>query len=115
MDCGEGTYGQLVRFFGSEEVDQILHKTQAIYVSHLHADHHLGFIGLLLGRRKALKKTNSNKVMLFAPKQISNWLTFYDDCFETIKDDYELIPNQDLVCKIFHNYNIYYTFIYDYR
>lgn len=103
MDCGEGTYGQIVRFFG-ETADQELAKIGAIYVSHLHADHHIGLIGLLKGRRRALEtlKLNHNPVQLFAPTQILAWLNFYDSFFENIAEEFNLIANSDFV-SIFDN------------
>lgn len=39
LDCGEGTFGQLCRHYG-DEVDQLLGTLAAVFVSHLHADHH---------------------------------------------------------------------------
>lgn len=98
MDCGEGTYGQLVRFFGNT-VDQEIAKINAIYVSHLHADHHIGLIGVLQGRRRALNTLHLNfkPVYLFAPKQILAWLNFYDKFFENVSQEYLLIPNSDFV------------------
>ncbi|KAJ8922916.1 hypothetical protein NQ315_001458 [Exocentrus adspersus] len=99
LDCGEGTYGQIIRFFGQEEADQVLANTNAIYVSHLHADHHIGLIGVLQGRRKALDKLKmeKNALYLFAPKQILTWLNFYDRCFENIRKEFHLVPNGDLI------------------
>lgn len=41
LDAGEGTCGQLHRFYGSETYD-IIKKLKAVYISHLHADHHIG-------------------------------------------------------------------------
>ncbi|XP_022916728.1 ribonuclease Z, mitochondrial isoform X2 [Onthophagus taurus] len=101
VDCGEGTYGQLLRFFGPEKSLEILINTQAIYISHLHADHHIGLIGFLLGRRKALNelKIDAPPIILFAPKQILNWLVFYDRCFESFANDFDLIPNGDLLLE----------------
>lgn len=99
MDCGEGTYGQLVRHFGTEEADEILASTIAIYVSHLHADHHIGSINLLKRRREAVNKLNARykKVYFLAPRQISFWFYNYHLHFEPILDCIELITNQDLV------------------
>lgn len=96
LDCGEGTYGQLVRFFG-DTVDHELSKINAVYISHLHADHHIGLIGLLQGRRRALSALNLNHspVQLFAPKQILAWLNFYDRFFENICEEFNLISNSD--------------------
>ncbi|PIO13046.1 hypothetical protein AB205_0126390, partial [Aquarana catesbeiana] len=39
LDCGEGTFGQLYRHYG-DEVDDVLCQLSAVFVSHIHADHH---------------------------------------------------------------------------
>ncbi|KAK3340603.1 hypothetical protein B0H65DRAFT_264733 [Neurospora tetraspora] len=52
FDCGENTLGQLRRVYGYAETDAILRDLRAIYISHLHADHHLG-VPSVLARRAA--------------------------------------------------------------
>ncbi|GBP34958.1 Zinc phosphodiesterase ELAC protein 2 [Eumeta japonica] len=103
LDCGEGTYGQLVRFYGPKKVNDFLRSLQAIYVSHLHADHHIGLIGLLQARRDALEElkqeTALEPLLLLAPGQIISWLSLYDQQFEKIRDDFMLIPNQNLLSE----------------
>jgi ribonuclease Z len=47
LDCGEGTYGQLCRRFG-KDVSKILYNLHSIFISHLHADHHLGLFTILI-------------------------------------------------------------------
>jgi len=51
LDCGENTLGQLYRHFGGANIVAVLEKLRAVFVSHLHADHHLvrfgGFICLI--------------------------------------------------------------------
>ena len=42
FDCGEGTLGQLQRVFGTTKLVEILGDLRMIWISHLHADHHLG-------------------------------------------------------------------------
>ncbi|KAK2041440.1 metallo-beta-lactamase superfamily protein [Colletotrichum somersetense] len=42
LDCGENTLGQLRRAYPEDEVAKILQETRCIYISHMHADHHLG-------------------------------------------------------------------------
>lgn len=42
FDCGENTLGQLRRMYGYEKTDEILSDLKVIWISHLHADHHLG-------------------------------------------------------------------------
>ncbi|EXJ91102.1 hypothetical protein A1O1_04209 [Capronia coronata CBS 617.96] len=47
FDCGEGTLGQLRRVYTAEQLDQILYDLKGIWISHLHADHHLGTVAVL--------------------------------------------------------------------
>lgn len=49
LDVGEGTCGQIYRFYGSE-APNVICKIKAVYVSHLHADHHIGSYALLQSR-----------------------------------------------------------------
>lgn len=97
LDCGEGTYGQLVRHFGPSNISEVIGKLRAIYVSHLHADHHIGLVSLLKAR---MKLANGNSLILLAPKQILPWLTLYDRHFESVLHNLELIPNSDMVSFI---------------
>lgn len=65
----------------------------------MHADHHIGLVGLLQGRKQAIKNLEIHRdpLFLFAPKQILTWLNFYDKYFEEITTEFELIPNADLL------------------
>ena len=56
FDCGENTLGQLRRLFGPEELDNVLTDLKMIWISHLHADHHLGTLGLLQAHRTAVER-----------------------------------------------------------
>lgn len=42
FDAGENTMGQLQRVFSPKELTQIIKELRVIWISHLHADHHLG-------------------------------------------------------------------------
>ncbi|GAT23385.1 tRNA processing endoribonuclease Trz1 [Aspergillus luchuensis] len=42
LDCGENTLGQLKRVFAPEKLREVLQNLRMIWISHLHADHHLG-------------------------------------------------------------------------
>ncbi|KAK5055320.1 hypothetical protein LTR84_013070 [Exophiala bonariae] len=60
FDCGEGTLGQLKRLFDASELDEVLYNLKVIWISHLHADHHLGTVSLLqaiyqAGQRQVLR------------------------------------------------------------
>ncbi|KAJ5872941.1 uncharacterized protein N7529_005294 [Penicillium soppii] len=42
LDCGENTLGQMKRVFEPEQLREVLQNMRMIWISHLHADHHLG-------------------------------------------------------------------------
>ncbi|KAL9130559.1 MAG: hypothetical protein Q9217_001272 [Psora testacea] len=42
LDCGENTLGQLQRMYSPAELQEVLRDLKLIWISHLHADHHLG-------------------------------------------------------------------------
>jgi ribonuclease Z len=47
LDAGEGSLGQLQALFGPEGARGALRGLSAIFISHHHADHHLGLMRLL--------------------------------------------------------------------
>jgi ribonuclease Z len=57
LDAGEGTWGQMARYFGTDparpsNVWQELRKLKCIFISHAHADHHAGLAKILAMRKK---------------------------------------------------------------
>ncbi|KAL7736223.1 hypothetical protein ACLKA6_002902 [Drosophila palustris] len=96
LDCGEGTHGQIVRLYGRERAREIMRQLQAVYVSHLHADHHIGLIALLTERQQ-LEPEPEQPLLLLAPRQIEPWLQFYNRQIESIADAYTLVANGELL------------------
>ncbi|KAL9879497.1 ribonuclease Z isoform 1-T2 [Glossina fuscipes fuscipes] len=104
LDCGEGSLGQIQRFFGLRQADEIVENLKAIYISHLHADHHIGLINFLSKRLDFLQsKKISKKILLFAPKQIEPWLNFYNEHITNLSEAYELVGNASLLDKSFNS------------
>lgn len=103
LDCGEGTYGQLIRHFGYERGTEILSRTNIIFVSHIHADHHLGLLNLLKHRKRAVTNIDNpvDKVIVLGPKTLLFWLKNYHRLFEEFFDNLEFIESQNLVRKYF--------------
>ncbi|RMJ23904.1 hypothetical protein PHISP_05211 [Aspergillus sp. HF37] len=47
LDCGEATLGQLKRIFDPDQLRHVLQNLRMIWISHLHADHHLGTVSMI--------------------------------------------------------------------
>uniref|UniRef100_A0A8C0FFD4 Zinc phosphodiesterase ELAC protein 2 n=1 Tax=Bubo bubo TaxID=30461 RepID=A0A8C0FFD4_BUBBB len=98
LDCGEGTFGQLCRHYG-EQVDQVLCNIVAVFVSHMHTDHHSGLLNILMQRRRAFAALGQafSPLFLVAPEQIMPWLHEYHNHCEEILGDIKMIASQSLV------------------
>uniref|UniRef100_A0A663EDV6 Zinc phosphodiesterase ELAC protein 2 n=1 Tax=Aquila chrysaetos chrysaetos TaxID=223781 RepID=A0A663EDV6_AQUCH len=98
LDCGEGTFGQLCRHYG-EQVDQVLCNIVAVFVSHMHTDHHSGLLNILMERRRAFAALGQafSPLFLVAPEQIMPWLHEYHNHCEEILGDIRMITSQSLV------------------
>lgn len=103
LDVGEGTMGQIHRFYGNEAED-VIKKLKAIYISHLHADHHIGLFGIIQMRQKICDETYV-PILLLAPNDMEPWLIFYNNEFEKINTQFEFIDNRTLVRKKFKTQN----------
>ena len=102
LDAGEGTVGQLLRSWKStlsddakaiDEYRSRLEGIKAVWISHPHADHHLGILRLL-SERSAIC---NSPLILMAPRDLFDWLNEYHepeirrsylavDCFDMLHD-----------------------------
>ena len=81
FDCGENTLGQLKRVFG-EELPEVLRDLKAIWISHLHADHHLGTASVIKAWNEETKNkdpTKSSQLVVASDEGMINWLKEYTD------------------------------------
>ncbi|KAJ3428912.1 zinc phosphodiesterase elac protein [Anaeramoeba flamelloides] len=95
LDCGEGTYGQLLTLFGSK-IGKILLNIKFIWISHNHSDHSFGLIKLLRMREYyyKLKFKNYNEYkqpLIIGPKMFSKFVFLRNS-----------ITNDLNYCKIFN-------------
>lgn len=83
FDCGEGTWGQLVRAYGKAEATRLLCSLRVLFISHMHADHHLGTLTLLQMRREALRGSEPDggqpELVVIGPWQMRAWLFSFDE------------------------------------
>lgn len=98
LDVGEGSMGQIRRFYG-DDAENVIKKLKAIYISHLHADHHMGLFGILQMRQEICDETYK-PILLLAPNEMEPWIMFYKNEFEKINTEFEFIDNRMLVRKL---------------
>ncbi|XP_063309448.1 zinc phosphodiesterase ELAC protein 2 [Pelobates fuscus] len=98
LDCGEGTFGQLHRHYG-DKVNDVLSQISAVFISHIHADHHTGLLNILLEREKACisKGKSVSPVLVIGPTLLMTWLNQYHDHCQEILHHINLIPAKNLM------------------
>lgn len=81
LDCGENTLGQLRRLYGFDGADDIVKNLRAIYISHLHADHHLGTVSVIRHYRDLYPSPDNRAPLLglIAPGSFWGFLLEYSD------------------------------------
>lgn len=83
FDCGENTLGQLRRMYGAEKADDILSELKVIWISHLHADHHLGTASVIKAWRDAttpkLVGGDLPRLTVASHQGFTDWLREYAD------------------------------------
>lgn len=95
FDCGEGSLSQIYRCFGVERGNNIVRNINAIFISHIHGDHHLGLLGVLLRRHRLRGMACKDYPLLVAPDLLLNWLKRYSHSVENVC--YQPVDCQELV------------------
>lgn len=101
MDCGDGVIKQFASLFDGKELLQVLTSLKCIYISHTHADHHAGLIGVLLSIQEAWKSLDRppQKLVCLLPAPIIGWLQNYHNKVQPVLENVLLVNLADLVSK----------------
>ena len=99
LDVGEGTVGQLARAKQPKALDDILRRLRAVWISHPHADHHLGILRLLTDRSRFLG-VSDQPLILIAPSQLKDFLLEYESVDPLIVGSYNFL-DCNLISKRF--------------
>lgn len=90
LDGGENTIGTMMRNFGPD-LDRVMSELRLIYLSHLHADHHLGIVSIVR-RWFECNRDPSTKLHLVLPWQYHNflreWFALEDDAVDLGRINY---------------------------
>lgn len=68
FDCGEGSFGQISRLFGTNGL--FFEKLKAIFISHEHLDHYLGLVSILIKKSVCINKN----IIVFTHGTIIEWI-----------------------------------------
>lgn len=92
LDCGEGTYYQLLNHFGWERTEQALLGLRVIFITHIHSDHNLGILNLIAQRKKLCEKHGQpNDLFLIVPYNMAPWIYAYNEFIERLGVKYLFI------------------------
>ncbi|XP_074649588.1 zinc phosphodiesterase ELAC protein 2-like isoform X2 [Tubulanus polymorphus] len=104
LDCGEGSLAQLWRHYGDETPD-ILRRIKGIYISHMHADHHMGLFNIILARQHYFPDDMSEFPVL-APLQFNRWFQRYKQYLQSPHENirFSMVPLQNVMLHDVHDY-----------
>lgn len=75
-DCGEGSLGQLHRRLGAAGAEDVLRRLALVWISHIHADHHVGLPALLAARTRLLG-LDCPPLLVIGPRPLRRALSSY--------------------------------------
>ncbi|KAL4438109.1 hypothetical protein ABPG74_016888 [Tetrahymena malaccensis] len=112
LDCGEGSYYQLLNQYGEDRVqNEILPNLKIIFITHIHSDHHLGTLNMIRQRHLAIQKQklenkiseneDDNELFLVVPFNMAPWLQAYSEMIEEL--NCKIVFNQQI--SKFENFN----------
>lgn len=86
LDCGEGSYGQLLRACGGPEaVARVLSNLRVLVISHMHADHHMGTLRVLLERARAVAGARLPPLDVVGPLALADTLRAWEAQFPRLR------------------------------
>jgi ribonuclease Z len=103
LDVGEGTVGQLLQSWRStlsptttliDEYRRQIKGIKAVWISHPHADHHLGLLRLL--SEKSLLGARENPIVIMAPPNMFAFLSEYQNVAPEIKQTYIAVDAREM-------------------
>lgn len=88
LECGEGTFGQLVRMFGYLGAMEKVARIRFVWISHRHADHMSGLVELLCHRASC---ETVSKLLVLGPRACVQWIKSLKKVIDFGKIDLEHI------------------------
>lgn len=81
LDTGEGSLAQMIRRFGASAVDEKLREMRMVWISHIHADHHVGLPRILTARAEIFRRDGVEPpiIPVVGPRALRRFLDYYED------------------------------------
>lgn len=76
MDCGESSLGQMYKKLGQKGTEDALRSLKFIWISHIHADHHIGLSSVLSARSRLLGPS-CEPLLVIGPRPLQKALGYY--------------------------------------
>lgn len=99
LDCGEGTLGSINRLFEQNQREDLIASLEIFYISHLHADHHLGSISVIKEWLR-LHAEDDKKLVVLAP---GNYFRFLNQWSHIDKIDLSRLRMSDMEHYVSNN------------
>ena len=80
LDCGEGSFGQMLRIYGERDARDRLRRLRLVWISHIHADHHAGLPSILVERRRAFEEAgelDAEPLLVIGPAPLRRFLSAF--------------------------------------
>eukprot|EP00914_Ancora_sagittata_P006427 GHVO01012986.1.p1 GENE.GHVO01012986.1~~GHVO01012986.1.p1 ORF type:complete len:534 (-),score=124.58 GHVO01012986.1:139-1740(-) len=117
LDCGEGVLSMWrLSCPTMEDFIDRLTTLRVIYISHGHADHHVGLHSILKARYELCDRKELKNLLIIGPQYLQEWISYWDDiCFRTTLTACEdtlvnpLALTDDLsisLCRVEHTYRM---------
>ncbi|POG78604.1 beta-lactamase-like protein [Rhizophagus irregularis DAOM 181602=DAOM 197198] len=106
LDVGEGTLGSMSRHFGPYDqphgddqtsLESRISNLKCIFISHMHADHHLGIVRVLKKWNEIHKGVDDATISVFGPSRLQKWLDEYSDVEDIGFSKVKFTDNKDLL------------------
>ncbi|KAH3670962.1 hypothetical protein OGAPHI_000673 [Ogataea philodendri] len=72
LDAGENTLGTIEKLYSPEDTERLFKELKIVFLSHLHADHHIGIISLL--NKWNTVRSEHDKLFVVAPWQYAKFV-----------------------------------------
>jgi len=81
LDTGEGSLAQMIRRYGINRVDEQLMALKLVWISHIHADHHVGLPRILTSRQEAFERRGLEApvIPIVGPRPLRRFLDLYSE------------------------------------